>query len=118
MTTYYVNPKMKTGYSGSYNLSFAQELGANFALDLAYVGTRGRRLSYEIGDINFDYTTQAEGLVSPNLGKIQALDDVGWSEYNSLQAKLTKRVSRNLNFLATYTWSHALDNGPAHSISA
>ncbi len=113
MTTYYVNPKMKTGYSESYNLSFAQELGANFALDLAYVGTRGRRLSYEIGDINFDYTTQAEGLVSPNLGKIQALDDVGWSEYNSLQAKLTKRVSRNLNFLATYTWSHALDNGPA-----
>jgi hypothetical protein len=113
MTTYYINPNMKTGYSASYNVSFQQQLGADFAFDLAYVGSRGRRLSYQIGDINFDPTTQGEGRIDQNLGKIQAMTDVGLSGYNSLQAKLTKRVSHNLNFLATYTWSHSIDNGPS-----
>jgi hypothetical protein len=104
---------MRTGYSANYNLSFQQQLGADFAFDLAYVGSRGRRLSYQIGDINFDPTTQGEGRIDENLGKIQAMTDVGLSGYNSLQAKLTKRVSLNLNFLATYTWSHSIDNGPS-----
>jgi len=52
-------------------------------------------------------------LINPNLGKIQGLTDAGWGEYNGLQVKLTKRVSHNLNFLASYTYSHGLDNGPS-----
>jgi hypothetical protein len=32
------------------------------------------------------------------------------STYNSLQTKLEKRYSHGLSFLATYTWSHALDD--------
>jgi len=113
LTSYYINPNMKTGYSANYNLSVQQQLGADFAFDLAYVGSRGRRLSYEIGDINFNPVSGGEGYIDTNLGKIQALTDVGLSGYNSLQAKLTKRVSHNLNFLATYTWSHSIDNGPS-----
>jgi len=113
LTSYYINPNMKTGYSANYNLSVQQQLGADFAFDLAYVGSRGRRLSYQIGDINFDPTTGKDGRLDANLGKIQGMTDVGLSAYNSLQAKLTKRVSRNLNFLATYTWSHLIDNGPS-----
>jgi len=113
LTSYYINPNMKTGYSANYNFSVQQQLGADFALDLAYVGSRGRRLSYQIGDINFDPATGGEGRLDTNLGKIQGMTDVGLSGYNSLQAKLTKRVSHNLNFLATYTWSHSIDNGPS-----
>ncbi len=122
LTTYYINPDMKTGYSANYNLSVQQQLGADFAFDLAYVGSRGRRLSYQIGDVNFNPcivqtptcpSGGKEGFVDQNLGKIQGMTDVGLSGYNSLQAKLTKRVSHNLNFLATYTWSHSIDNGPS-----
>jgi hypothetical protein len=39
-------------------------------------------------------------------------DDTGESNYNALQTKLEKRLSQGLSILATYTWSHALDNGP------
>jgi len=113
LTSYYINPNMKTGYSANYNLSLQQQLGADLAFDLAYVGSRGRRLSYQIGNINFDPANGKNDRIDANLGKIQGMTDVGLSGYNSLQAKLTKRVSHNLNFLATYTWSHSIDNGPS-----
>jgi hypothetical protein len=113
LTSYYVNPKMKTGYAEQFNLALQQELGSNFTLETAFVASRSHALSYQIGDINMDFSTQQDGLLTPNLGKIQALTDSGWGEYNSLQVKLTKRVSQNLNFLANYTYSHNIDNGPA-----
>jgi hypothetical protein len=115
LTSYYVNPKMRTGYSEQFSLALQRELGSNFTLEAAFVGTKSHHLSYEIGDINFnlDPAVLADGLLTPNLGKIQALTDLGWAEYDSLQIKLTKRVSKNLNFLANYTYSHNIDNGPA-----
>lgn len=112
-TTFYVNPKMKTGYSEDFNLAVQRELGANFTLEVAGVAARGHQLSYEVGDLNMNIAAQKDGLIDANLGQIQGLTDFGWSDYNSLQVKLTKRVSQNLNFLANYTYSHALDNGPA-----
>ena len=33
------------------------------------------------------------------------------SNYNSLQATLTKRLSHGLSFIAGYTYAHGLDNG-------
>jgi hypothetical protein len=113
LTTYSVNPKMRTGYSEQFNLTLQRELGSNFTLEAAYLGTKSHDLSYEIGDINFNFATQSEGLLTPSLGKIQGLTDAGWGEYDALQVKLTKRVSHNLNFLASYTYSHGLDNGPS-----
>jgi hypothetical protein len=104
---------MKTGYSEDFNLAIQRELGANFTVEAAFVAARGHHLSYEVGDLNMDVVKTADGLIDGNLGQIQGLTDLGWSEYNSLQVKLTKRVSKNLNFLANWTYGHALDNGPA-----
>jgi hypothetical protein len=35
---------------------------------------------------------------------------IGSGDYNGLQAKLTRRMSRGLQLTAAYTWSHTLDN--------
>jgi hypothetical protein len=46
----------------------------------------------------------------PDLGGIGQVSFAGVSTYNSLQMKAEKRFSHGLTFLATYTWSHALDD--------
>ena len=45
------------------------------------------------------------GLYGTNL----AVSNAAWSYYNALQLEWTKRLSRNLNFQAAYTWSKATD---------
>ena len=110
-TTFYEDPRMKTGYSMSYNLTLQQELASSFSIEVGYVGSTSHDLPYSIGNINQFGTTAF--FVTPNLGQIQALFDKGWGQYNSLQVKVTKRASRNLSFLASYTYGHNIDNGPA-----
>jgi Carboxypeptidase regulatory-like domain len=113
VTSYSANPNMKTGYSENFNVAVQRELSSNFTVEAAFVGSRNHKLSYLVGNINFDPITLSSTAVTPNLGKIQYLTDTGWGSCNSLQVKLTKRVSRNLNFLANYTYGHNLDNGAA-----
>jgi len=45
------------------------------------------------------------GLYGTNL----AVANASWSYYNAMQLEWTKRLSRNLNFQAAYTWSKAID---------
>jgi len=108
-----VNPTIKTGTTGSYNLSMQHQLTNTIAMDLAWVGSISRHLSYKVGDINVNPATGTEGFLNPALGQIQYLTDTGLSKFNSLQLKVTKQTSRNTSFLASYTWGHSLDNGPA-----
>jgi hypothetical protein len=112
-TTYYVVPDLKTGYTQNYNLTVEQELGANFALELSYVGSLSHDLSYQVGNVNRTNYLTGQPFLTPNLGQIIEINDLGLGNYNSFQAKLTKRVSHNLNFQASYTYGHSIDNGPA-----
>ncbi|MGB6974339.1 MAG: TonB-dependent receptor [Terracidiphilus sp.] len=112
-TTYAVNPTMKTGTTGSYNLALQRQLSRTTAIDVEAVGSLSHHLSYQVGDINANPATDLEGLINPALGKIQYLTDTGASNYTSLQVKVTRQASRDLSFLASYTYSHSLDNGPA-----
>lgn len=108
-----VNPNLKTGTTGSFNLSLQQQVTRSISLDVAWVGSISKHLSYQVGDINANPATGTDGLINPALAKIQYLTDAGLSKFNSLQVKVTKQTSRNTAFLASYTWGHSLDNGPA-----
>lgn len=112
-TTYAVKPDLRTGVSQLFNLAVQRSLGTNLALEVAYVASIGHNLSYQIGDINANASDGSDSRITPYLGKIQYLADYGASNFNSMQVKLTKRESRNLSFLLSYTYGHALDNGPA-----
>jgi hypothetical protein len=120
-TTYSINPNIKTGTTGSYNLAVERQLSRTMSLDVAYVGSTSKHLSYGIGDINANPKlgsdpsghTDYDNLITKNLGIIQYLTDAGLGNYNSLQAKLTRQMSRNSSFLLSYTYGHSLDNGAA-----
>jgi hypothetical protein len=53
---------------------------------------------------NFDYTNCIP------FGDMDANYSNGTSNYNGLTANLRKRFSRHYEFLASYTWSHAIDD--------
>jgi len=52
---------------------------------------------------------RSPGVVSP-FGSINAQTSDGNSSYNALNADLRKRFSNNFQFLASYTWSHSIDD--------
>ena len=115
-TTYSINPNLKSGTTGSFNLTAERQLTRTISLEAGYVGSISKHLSYEIGDINANLngtSANSDGFITPYLGKIQYLNDVGLSNFSALEVKLKEQMAKNTGFLLSYTWSHSLDNGPA-----
>jgi hypothetical protein len=54
-------------------------------------------------------TLRSSGVVSP-FGSINAQTSDGNSLYNALNVDLKKRFSKHYQFLASYTWSHSIDD--------
>ena len=112
---YGIDQTVHTPYTMSWNLTVQGSLSDNMAVAVGYVANVSRHL---ITNISSD---PADALITAGLNPINVqpfpqftnsnhLAYSGESSYNSLQATLEKRYANGLNFLATYTWSHALDD--------
>ncbi len=111
----------RTPYIQQYSFGVQNEFANNWMLDLSYVGSAGRKM-YRLVDLNqsaypLPLTPFYVGPYSPGLSDlavqgfgVHAMQSSSNSSYNSLQASLTKRFSYGLQFLASYTWSHSLDD--------
>ena len=108
----------RTPYVQQYSLGIQDEFAKNWLLDVAYVGSAGRK-EYRLVDLNQSIVPVpgAPGLLSPGLSAlvvqgfgVHLMQSSSNSSYNSLQASLTKRFSNGLQFLAAYTYSHSLDD--------
>lgn len=108
----------KTTYTEQFNLTTEYSLSNNLVATLGYAGSVGRHL------ISTYNKNGAEALIAPGLnaqavrpfpdiGSISYINDGAVNSYNSLQAKLEKRFAAGLSFLASYTFSHTLDNAPS-----
>ena len=58
--------------------------------------------------------TIGSGPCIPWAGYATEMENLGSSFYNGLQVTLTQRTFKGLNFLAGYTWAHALDNATSN----
>src|SRR6185369_5845154 len=47
----------------------------------------------------------------PGLGSVTVRDDIGKSQYDSLQIQLERRFSKGWQYIASYTFSKTKDNG-------
>jgi hypothetical protein len=107
-----------TPYVISDNLTVQRALSTSLSATVSYVGGAGRHV------LNFISTNTAEALLNPGnnsqfvqpfpqFGGGSYMADSAVSSYNALQAKLEKQYANGLSFLASYTWSHTLDDAPS-----
>jgi hypothetical protein len=110
LPVYAQNPNDKTPYSEQWHLTLQRELLPQTTLSLAYVGTRGVHLD-DLVDINAGSpgtTSVTANRPYPFFAQIYQLQTNMISSYNGVQVTAERRA-RNLGFLASYTYSHALD---------
>jgi hypothetical protein len=110
-----IDPNIKTPYTMNYNLSVQRQVTGNMVATVSYVGNVSRHLAlgYLPNTVRGLYapgTNTQQFQPFPDIGGVTVIHYGGISNYNSLQAKLEKRMSKGLTFLATYTWAHALDD--------
>lgn len=120
-----VSTRIVDPYTEEYNLNLQFGLGWKSLAEVGYVGTRslhvagcaefnqallaGKRnpLNGETTNTVSNVTQRVpyEGIGSGSLECQTAYD----ANYNSLQASVTRKLSRGLQFLGSYTWSRTLD---------
>lgn len=121
---YSINPKLKTPMMQQWHLGVQYQLPAQTVLEIAYAGSHGQRL------YGFYNGNQATPSADPNAplaprrpfpavdGTISTFRSNTISNYHALQVHLEKRVSRGLQFQASYTYSHALDEASSASLGS
>jgi hypothetical protein len=100
------DPQLKLPYTFQWNVSLEQALGAQQTLSISYVGAAGRRL---IQSALFNHP-------NPNFRAIRLTTNSASSDYNALQTQFQRRLSKGLQALASYTWSHSIDTASAGSV--
>jgi hypothetical protein len=108
-----VDPNLRDPYITNWNLGIQQQLANDFMLDVTYVGNHGSDL---LGFRDINQPNIATGVAPyaakfPWLSYINYASNYAWSNFNSLQVSLNKRLSKGLSFIAGYTYAHGLDNG-------
>ena len=105
-------------YIQEWNLGFQRALTSSMSLNVSYVGTHGTNLFGEI-DLNEGTpgTTSASRIQEsrpyfnqfPWMGKVTETSNLGYSNYNALQATLTQRSWHGIANTVGYTFANALD---------
>ncbi len=105
---------MPAQYSMQWFTDVQRELPAQTVLTVSYIGLNARHLVIT-RNINQPLTPRAGAIKAnrpwPFFGGITLRDPSATSSYQALGAKVEKRYSAGVTFLASYTWSHAIDVG-------
>lgn len=93
------DPHLSLPRTYQWNAAVEQSLGSKQSLSFTYVGAIGRDLLRLTNFFN----------VNPNFLVIELTDNSATSDYHALQLKFQRRLSRGLQALASYSWSHSID---------
>jgi Carboxypeptidase regulatory-like domain/TonB dependent receptor len=111
------DPKKQTPLSNQWNVEIQRQATRQLTLSVGYVGSSTHHM---------DYTGPANQAVHPSNGtqaQVEALRpwpgqgnvyfgrSIGVASYNGLQVSANQRMTDGLQFLISYTWSKATDNG-------
>jgi hypothetical protein len=138
-TLEFADPNIKTPYSAQGNITLERQIGRDMVFSASYITSRGIHLygtydvnaptptstyTYRINDINGNqvgsFTTPVYNTARPNTkyGSVVEVTNGVDSAYNGLAVTFEKRFSHGLQSLASYTWSHQIDDGQGGGSSA
>jgi outer membrane receptor protein involved in Fe transport len=119
-------------YVQTFNLGVQWSFSNNWLLDVGYVGSTGRKYPrlfsfnqaatpafgglYAAGSLGGPYFPGFANLTAPGLGSF-LMESNANSNYNSLQATVNKRISKGLQMLLSYTYSHSIDDYSGSDVS-
>jgi hypothetical protein len=94
------DPDLKLPRTYQWNVAVEQSLGAAQTVTASYVAAVGREL------------ISVRRFTSPNptFLSVQIVGNEATSDYHALQLQFQRRLSHGLQALASYTWSHSLDD--------
>ena len=141
MTLLVLSNKLRLPYAQDWNLNVQHSFGTDWLLEVDYVGTTGVKLPRFIegnpavyipgndssgnplsSEANVNQRRLYSGctLAQPNncvYGSVGEIASLANSSYNALEASLRKRFSHGLSFLASYTYSHSIDDVSSFNIT-
>ncbi len=150
MTLLVTTPNLHLPYAQDWNLNIQRSLGADWLLQVGYVGTTGVKLPRLIegnptafvpgldttspgctptnpclisteDNVNqrrlYSGCTLADSPSACVYGSVGEIASIANSSYNAMEASLRKRFSHGLSFLASYTWSHSIDDVSSFNIT-
>jgi len=132
------DPRINIPYAQNFNLTIQRQFGVSTVVSVGYVGSEGRHLLLNIelnpginpagcaanpscvsganfqpfffpGNYKYPETTLVNGTPIINFASIGDVTTGGTSNYNALQATVNHNFSHGLQFLVSYTYSHAMD---------
>ena len=126
LTSSYVEQHPHRNYVMIWNLNVQRQLSQNTTVMLGYVGNHGVHMLDRTDDADtvLPVSTTPEGLLfpfpagsgtrlNPSVGAIIAEAWDGDSEYDALEAQVTKSMSHGFQVQGSYTWGKGIDTGSA-----
>jgi outer membrane receptor protein involved in Fe transport len=131
-TIQYADPNLKTPYSAQGNITLERQIGGSMVVSGSWLTSRGIHLlsaydqnapnptqtyTYTITDVNLNpvssFTTPIYTGSRPNTkyGSVYEVENGIDSLYEGLALTFEKRFSHGFQTLASYTWSHEIDDG-------
>ncbi|HXY02784.1 MAG TPA: TonB-dependent receptor [Terriglobales bacterium] len=140
MTLLVASRNLHLPYAQDWNLNIQRSFGADWLFQIGYIGTTGVKLPRFIegnpavfvpgdnssGPISNENNVNQRRLYSgctladPNncvYSSVGEIASIANSNYNALQTSLRKRFGHGLSFLASYTWSHSIDDVSSFNIT-
>ena len=118
-----VDPSFDNAYVQSWNLNVQREITPSLGMMIGYFGSKGthlrisRNVNQLIKGVRPFAAISATSPILPGaaVGNLTKIESTANSSYNALWISANKRLSRGLQFNASYTWSKSLDYNSLNS---
>lgn len=105
---YGFSPNLVLPRSYEWNVALEKSLSTDQALSITYVGQAGRKLLRDVGYFQPNSNFQSYFYLTENNAR---------SNYSAAELQYRRTLATRLKALASYTWSHSLDNSSSDVVS-